>query len=218
MISRIAIISSLALVVFLRTTVSVAQDRPIELYAKNHQSAVIAQDAGDLSMAEKWHRKNLALVESEPGVPAFVKIQARYFLANTIVMQGRLDDAQAILTEADQLVAATPDVAPIVRAQLLSSWGGLKNRQGAAKQAVETLTSALGFIKQSNVPARLLYATTNVELGRAQRKLGQEQDALKSYATALTAFAEESVTDSNVYVAEAVSEYTVLREKLGVGE
>ena len=43
-------------------------------YSENFQRAAAAQNSGDYSRAEDWHRANLKLVESTPGVPSFVRV------------------------------------------------------------------------------------------------------------------------------------------------
>ncbi len=202
----------------LTTLCAVAEDRPFELYARNHQSAVIAQDVGNYAAAERWHRKNLELVDTNPQAPPFTKVQARYYLANAMVLQGRLDDAEGVLTQAQALVDANPATHPIIRAHLQSNWGGLRVRQQQPKVAVEHLESALALMKSATVPADLLFATTKVELGRALARLGETAEAEKSYADALKAFANEGVTDSNPYVGDSIMEYKRLRKRLGLSD
>ena len=51
--------------------VAIGQSSDLEeaarLYNENYRRAATAQNAGDYSSAEEWHRTNLTLVESTPG-------------------------------------------------------------------------------------------------------------------------------------------------------
>ena len=184
------------------------------LYRENYQRAATAQNAGDYAGAEEWHRTNLTLIESTPGVPPDVRVQARYNLASAVMNQGRLDEAESILDEAQGIVDANPQIDPTVKAYLLLNWGGLKAKQHEFKVAEEMHEEALAILEDTTGLRDAAAAGGEIELARIQVQLGKLKKAEGNYRHALWVLSGLGFTESNPIFKKAMDEHKALLEQL----
>ena len=125
-------------------------EEAVELYHENYLRAATAQNSGDYSGAEEWHRTNLILMDSTPGVPPEARVQARFNLASAIMMQNRLDEAESILDEAQGVADANPQIHPVIKAYLLTNRGGLKLKKHELVSAEEMLGEGVAILEIAN--------------------------------------------------------------------
>ena len=185
------------------------------LYNENYQRAAAAQNAGDYSGAEEWHRRNLALIDSTPGVPPDVRVQARVNLASAITNQGRLDEAESILDEAQVILDANPQIDPTEKAYLLANRGMIKSEQGEFEVAEELLEEALAILEDTTGLGNAAAAGGEVELARVQVQLGKLKKAEGHYRHALRVLSGSGFTESNPFFKEAMDEHEALLERMG---
>ena len=186
------------------------------LYRENYVQAATAQNAGDYSVAEKWHRTNLTLVESAPGLPPEFGVLARCNLASAVMMQGRLDEAEALLHEAQGVLDAVPQIEPTIKAYLLANWGGLKGKQHQFELAEEMLKEGLAILEDTDGLRNEAAASGQIELARIQVQLGKLESAEGNYRHALRIVSELGFPESNPYFVEAMGEHEALQERLGI--
>ena len=186
------------------------------LLSENYMRAATAQNAGDYSTAEKWHRTNLTLVESTPGIPPEIRVQAGYNLASAVMYQNRLDEAESILNEAQGVLDANPQIDPTIRAHLLGNWGTLKGKQREFKVAEEMHEEGLAILEDATGLRDEATASGQIELARIQVELGKLKKAEGNYRHALRVLSELGYSESNPFVATAMDEYEALRERLGI--
>ena len=186
------------------------------LYSENYERAAAAQNAGDYSGAEEWHRTNLTLVESTPGVPPDIRVQARYNLASAIMYQSRLDEAESILDEAQGVLDANPQIDPIIKAYLLLNWGGLKSKQHEFKVAEEMHEEGLAILEHTTGLSDEATASGQIELARIQVQLGKLKKAEGNYRHALRVLSELGFPESTPIFVEAMNEHEALLERLGI--
>ena len=190
---------------------------PARLYNENYQRAATAQNAGDYSGAEEWHRTNLTLVESTPGVPPEIRIQARYNLASAIMFdQSRLDEAESILDEAQGVLDANPQIDPIIKAYLLLNRGGLKGKQHEFKVAEEMHEEGLAILEDTTGLSNGAAAGGQISLAQIQVQLGKLKKAEGNYRHGLRVLSELEFSESNPFFAEAMDEHEALLERLGI--
>ena len=186
------------------------------LYSENYERAAAAQNAGDYSGAEEWHRTNLTLIESTPGVPPDVRVQARYNLASVIMYQGRLSKAESILDEAQGILDANPQIDPTIKAYFLLNSGGLKGKQHELKAAEELLEQGLAILEDTTGLRDAGAAGAEIELARIQVQLGKLKKAESNYRHALWVLSGLGFTKSTPLFEEAIDEHEELLDRLGI--
>ena len=185
------------------------------LYNENYQRAAAAQNAGDYSGAEEWHRKNLALVESTSGVPPEARIQARYNLASTLTAQSRLDEAEPILDEAQGVLDANPNIDPIIKAFLMLNWGRLKGARSEFEVAEEMHEEGLAILEDRLGLSGAATAGAQISLARIQVQLGKLKKAEGNYRRGLQVLSAFEFVESNPSFLDAMNEHEALLNRLG---
>ena len=196
-------------------SVAVGTEADFLRYESLYQKAAIAQNMGDYVEAERWHREVLNQIIKLTGIPAYVYIQARYNLASAIYFQGRLDEAEQLLVEAQDILEANPQTSPLIKAYLLVNIGTLKTKQGEFVEAEKTLMKSLSIFEDTVGPRDLGIAEIEIALAKLFAKLGKLKKAVGYYRHALSVFADNGFDDSIPFIREAKSEYQLLVEQLG---
>lgn len=186
------------------------------LYNENYQRAAAAQNVGDYSGAEEWHRTNLALVESTPGVPPEARVQARYNLASTLTAQSRLDEAERILDEAESILDANPKIDPIIKAYLMLNWGRLKGARSEFKAAEEMHEEGLAILEDRIGLSGAATAGAQISLARIQVRLGKLEEAEGNYRRGLQVLSAFESVESNPSFLDAMNEHEALLNRLGI--
>jgi tetratricopeptide (TPR) repeat protein len=186
------------------------------LYKENYQRAATAQNAGDFSGAEEWHRTNLTLVESTPGVPPEFRVQARSNLASAIMNQSKLDEAESILDEAQDVLDANPHIDSFTKGHLLVNRGALEGKQHEFKVADEMLEEGLAILEDTIGLSNAVTASGQIELARVQVQLGKLKKAEGNYRHGLRVLSDLGFSESNPYFVDATDEHEALLERLGI--
>ncbi|MBL4720166.1 MAG: tetratricopeptide repeat protein [Alphaproteobacteria bacterium] len=186
------------------------------LYSENYRRATVAQNAGDYSSAEESHRTNLTLIKSTPGMLPEFRVQARYNLASAFTNQGKLDDAESILREAQGILDANPQIHRIIKAYLLLNWGKLKGKQHKFKVAEEMHEEGLAFLENTTGPSDAATAGAQISLAQIQVQLGKLKKAEGNYRHGLRVLSELGIPVSNPLYVEAIDAYEALLVRLGI--
>jgi len=136
-------------------------------------------------------------------------------LASAIRLQGRLDEAEQLLVEAQDILEANPQTSPLIKAYLLVNIGMLKTEQGEFALAEKTLMKSLSIFEDTVGPRDLEIAQIEIALAKLFAKLGKIKKAVGHYRHALSVFADNGFDDSIPIIREAQSEYQLLVEQLG---
>jgi predicted ATPase/class 3 adenylate cyclase len=139
------------------------------------QLALYSLARGDAQRAEEWLREALPIALEMGG---WVEIDIYRYLVESLLTQGRLDDARALWSFAARSVPGEH-----VSAQgLLLAEAGIAAAAADADTAIERFGQALRLLDEEKVP--ILVAEARLDFGRALARLGRSEAARTELARA----------------------------------
>jgi tetratricopeptide (TPR) repeat protein len=154
--------------------------------------------AGCYVMAERWDEALVALDEIPPkvagGLGKGIARHAALRRAEAYAALGRPADAEEQLAQARALFEELPDI-PVFRTERWVGEGAVKMRTGAADEAIQFLSGALGAPAPRRALARIHYCLgrTHLLAGRQDAAVEAFRAAVRAPRSAYSAMAEEAL-------------------------